>query len=137
MNNVVEFTKNILIDEIYNYEGAETLGCNLGFLLLEKYNNDNTLTNSIGKSKKWIIENFDELGEIVDYITISLDLKNELHNAFLNPDLFQLQIVQCVANKIIEELPIMEKLFDEYFTITQEVGNRIIEEIESIDYELF
>ena len=87
---------------------------------------DGTYTYSTKDAKNWIIENFEDIGEIVENLQANY---GEIVNCFLYPEKFQVEIVFELANYMINSSDFIKENINERIKLTQEIADKIIQEI--------
>ena len=100
-----------LIEEMENYKDTKVYACDLAYTLFEGYNIDGSITYNTYEAKKWIKNNFDDLGEIVEEIQAN-DL--EVPNVFDRPEAFMVVIYLEVASYLMAQC----KFIDEHWNDT-------------------
>ena len=101
-NKIKDFVKDIIINELYNYEEESFYGCDLGYGLLEGYNIDGVYFYNNYKAREFIKENFEDFGEIVDEIAFQFGSES-IPNVFAEPDKFCVVCFLEVASYILSK----------------------------------
>ena len=131
MSNVLNFVKEVLIEELENYESESIYGCDLAFTLLEKYNVDGSYTYSTYESIQWIQENFTSIAEFIE----EFDPESNgisLNNPFTDPEIFQVQIMLYASDQIMSKSQYVNDNWNNEIELTQEVINIITNELNNI-----
>ena len=137
-NNFTKTIKDFLIDKLEEFKGQNEnvyIG-DLGNLLTEGINMDGSIHYSTYKSKEFIKENFEEFRELLEYLKISLDM--EL-NPFNEPEKAEVIAYNEGVEYLLNQLKTIEELEEREngkITLTDELIDKIIEELEKNKYEI-
>ena len=104
-----------LIEEMENYKDTEVYACDLAYTLLEEYNIDGTITYSTYEAKKWIKNNFDDLGEIVEERQAN---GLEVPNIFDRPEAFMVTIYLEVASYLMAQCKFIDEHWNNIIVLT-------------------
>ena len=129
----VPYLKDLLCEQLREYEDRSFYGSDLAYKILECYNVDGTITYSTYKAKKYLQQWWDDAA---DYFQYEKDNFGEAHNPFENPEAFM--VCMCIegANTIFNKCPTVETFWDDDTKLTSELIENIITEIKEIsDYE--
>ena len=118
-NAIKNEVKGIIIDRLDAYQGETIYGCDLGYKLFESENVDGSYTYNTHEAEKWIKENFDNLGEIVEERTFQLGSEC-IPNIFDKPEAFQVVIFLEVSRYLIGQCSFIEENWDEEIEFTSE-----------------
>ena len=105
INSVKEYVKDMVLDKLDNYISSHTKLENdelsIAYTLWEQENTNGTITFSKQEAKKWIVEHFDDLDEIMESYHCGT---GEYLNPFGNPEIFMVQICFEVTRDLISEV---------------------------------
>lgn len=132
-NKIKDFVKNIVIEELYNYEDNSFYGCDLGYGLLEGYNIDGVYFYNNYDAINFIKEHFDDFGEIVEELKFQYggDI-NVIPNVFEYPDRFCVVCFLEVASYILSKCKFVNDNWDNEIKITDEVIKIIENELKEV-----
>ncbi len=131
MSNVLNFVKEVLIEELGNYEGESIYGADLAYTLLSEYNVNGSYTCNSYESIQWIQENFPSIAEFIE----EFDPESNgisLNNPFTNPEIFQVQIMLYASELIMSESQYVNDNWNNEIELTQEVIDIIVNELNNI-----
>lgn len=130
-NEIKDFVKNIVIEELYNYKDISFYGCDLGYGLLEGYNIDGVYFYNNNEAIDFISKHFRDFGEIVEEIKFQLGRDN-IPNVFEYPDRFCVVCFLEVAGYILGQCKYVEDNWNNSFEITEEVIKTIESELKGV-----
>ena len=126
MNNLQKWIIGEMIEHLQEMEGQVVYGCDLAFKLFENENVTGSYTCNAYKSRQWIKEYWDELGEVVeDYEFNYGELPT---NPFKNSEVFQMQIILHMASSLITESNYISENWDNNIELTADVIKTIVSE---------
>lgn len=126
MNELEKWVMNEMVEHLEEMEGQVVYGCDLSFKLFESENIDGSFTCSAHKSRKWIKEYWDYLGEVIEEYEFSY---GEVPiNPLVNEEAFQLQIIIFLASRLVVESTLVEVNWDEEIELTEETIEQIVSE---------
>ena len=108
-----------MIDALEGVEGRDGYVSDLAFTMFEAENIDGTMTYSTYKASQWIMENFHDLGDVVEDME---DYGIAPENPFSNPEKFMVQVVLFIAEALVYTSDYLRRGRDE-------------EEIDAITYD--
>ena len=111
LNDLEKDVLSRMIDNLDDLEGRDGYVSDLAFTLFECENIDGTMTYSTYKASQWIMENFHDLGDVVEDMEDYYGTAPE--NPFKSPETFQLQVVLYLAGKLIYESDYLARSQDE------------------------
>lgn len=114
---IKSFMKDLICERLEQYEGQSVYGCDLGLLLMNKENNEGSYDNSTYKAKKWIKDNFDELGELTELME---DREYTLYNPFLEPDRFQVSVMVFCAEEYLAMTEFIDNNWNNSFILDED-----------------
>ena len=134
---IKEFVKGEIIERLEDLKGYEESHhiCNLSYTLFESENVIGAYFCSNYTAKEWVNKNFEYIGEIAEEIKFQFnsDYANKiLLDIFDNPDRFIVVIVLEVASYLISMCDTADKYWNNEITLTDEILNNLIEEIEEL-----
>ena len=134
---IKEFVKEEIIERLEDLKGYEESHyiCDLSYTLFESENVNGAYFCSNYTAKEWVNKNFEYIGEIAEEIKFQFDsdyANKILLDIFDNPDRFIVVIVLEVASYLISRCDTAEKYWDHETTLTNEILNNLIEEIEEL-----
>lgn len=106
-------------------EGYSCYPSDLSFRLFETANADGSYTCNAYKAKQWIKRYFDDLGEIYE----EMQKEWEVKNPFINPEVFQLQVILFKAGDVLYKSKTFSELEFDEVEFTDELLNTIIKEL--------
>ena len=130
-NKIKDFVKDIVIDELYNYEDTKHYSCDLAYSLLERYNIDGVYFYNNYEATKFIQDNFFDFGEIVDEIENNLGAEN-IPNVFENPDGFCVVCFLEVASYLLSQCKLIEENWDNEIVLSKENIEIIESQLEEV-----
>ena len=130
-NKIKDFVKDIIVNELYNYENMSFYGCDLGYGLLEGYNIDGVYFYNSYRAIEFIKENFEDFGEIVEEVSFQLGVES-IPNIFENPDRFCVVCFLEVASYILGRCGFVDKMWNEEIVLTEEVVKQIESELKEV-----
>lgn len=136
-NPIKEFVKEEIIkklEDLKGYEGSHYM-CDLGYTLFESENVSGAYFSNSSIAKEWVNENFKYIGEIAEEIKFQFDsdyANKILLDVFYNSDRFIVVIVLEVASYLISRCSTADKYWNEEITLTDEIINRLIEELKKL-----
>ena len=119
LNDLEKDVLERMINALDDLEGRDGYVSELAFTLFEYANMDGTLTYSTYKASQWIMENFHDLGDVVEDMAAEWDITP---NPFNNPEAFMVQVVLYLAEQLVYESAYLQRGRDE-------------EEIDAITYD--
>lgn len=126
MNELEKWVMNEMVEHLEDLEGQVVYGCDLAFTLFESENIDGSFTCSAHKSREWINEYWDYLGEVVEDYEFNY---GELPvNPLVNEEAFQLQIIIFLASRLVCESTFIEVNWNEEIELTEETIEQIVSE---------
>ena len=126
MNELEKWVLQEMVEHLEDLEGQIVYGCDLAFELFKSENIDGSFTCSAHKSREWINEYWDYLGEVVeDY---EFNYGEVPTNPFDNEEAFQLQIIIFLASRLVCESTFIEVNWDEEIELTEETIEQIVSE---------
>lgn len=136
-NPIKEFVKGKIIDKLEDLKGFEEQHymCDLSYTLFESENVNGAYFCSNYTAKEWVNKNFEYIGEIAEEIKFQFDsdyANKILLDIFDNPDRLIVVIVLEVASYLISRCETADKYWNENITLTDEILNNLIEEIEEL-----
>lgn len=136
-NPIKEFVKEEIIEKLEDLKGYEESHymCDLGYTLFESENVSGAYFSDSNTAKKWVNKNFEYIGEIAEEIKFQFDFdyaNKILLDVFDNPDRFVVVIVLEVASYLISRCSTADKYWNEEITLTDEIINRLIEELKKL-----
>ena len=130
-NTIKNDVIDLLIDNLYNYEGSNVYGCDLAYTLFEGYNVDGSITYSTYKATEWIKNHFNELGEIVDEIKFQLGSEN-IPNIFDEPEKFMVIIYLEVASYLCGRCELIDKNWNNEIKLNTKTIETIKKQLEKL-----
>ena len=124
-NEIIEDLKG----KLYDYEGLSCYSCDLAYTLFEAYNYDGTITYSTNESIKWIKQNFENLGEIIEEIKLSIGVEN-IPNVFGEPEKFQVIIYLEVASYLMSQCQLINDKWNDKITLDKKTIEIIKKQLE-------
>ena len=124
-NEIIEDLKG----KLYDYEGLSCYSCDLAYTLFEAYNYDGTITYSTNESIKWIKQNFENLGEIIEEIKLSIGVEN-IPNVFEEPEKFQVIIYLEVASYLMSQCQLINDKWNDKITLDKKTIEIIKKQLE-------
>lgn len=126
MNVLENWVMNEMVEHLEEMEGQVVYGCDLAFKLFKSENIDGSFTCSAHKSREWINEYWDYLGEVIEdyefnYVEVPI-------NPLVNEEIFQLQIINFLASRLVVESTLVEVNWDEEIELTEETIEQIVSE---------
>ncbi len=136
-NPIKEFVKEEIIEKLEDLKGYEESHymCDLGYTLFESENVSGAYFSDSNTAKKWVNKNFEYIGEVAEEIKFQFDsdyANKILLDVFDNPDRFVVVIVLEVASYLISKCDTADKYWNEEITLTDEIINRLIEELKKL-----
>ena len=126
MNELEKWVMNEMVEHLEDLEGQVCYGCDLAFELFKSENIDGSFTCSAHKSREWINEYWDYLGEVVeDY---EFNYGEVPVNPLVNEEAFQLQIIIFLASRLVCESTFIEVNWNEEIELTEETIKQIVSE---------
>lgn len=120
LNDLEKDVLSRMIDNLDDLEGRDGYVSELAFTLFENENINGSMTYSTYKASQWIMENFHDLGDVVEDME---DYYGTAHaNPFSNPEKFMVQVVLYLAEKLV-------------YTSDYLLRGRDEEEIDAITYD--
>lgn len=126
MNELEKWVLQEMAEHLEDLEGQVVYGCDLDFELFKSKNIDGSFTCSAHKSREWINEYWDYLGEVVEDYEFNY---GELPvNPFDSEEIFQLQIIIFLASRLVCESTFVEVNWNEEIELTEETIEQIVSE---------
>ena len=126
MNELEKWVLNEMVEHLEDLEGQVCYGCDLAFELFKSENIDGSFTCSAHKSREWIKEYWDYLGEVVeDY---EFNYGEVPVNPLVNEEAFQLQIIIFLSSRLVCESTFVEVNWNEEIELTEETIEQIVSE---------
>ena len=119
LNDLEKDVLSRMIDNLDDLEGHEGYVSELAFTLFENENINGSMTYSTYKASQWIMENFHDLGDVVEDMAAEWGITP---NPFNNPEAFMVQVVLYLAEQLVYESAYLQRGRDE-------------EEIDAITYD--
>lgn len=98
LNDLEKDVLSHMIDKLDDLEGHEGYVSELAFTLFENENINGSMTYSTYKASQWIMENFHDLGDVVEDMAADWDITP---NPFSNPEKFMVQVVLYLAEQLV------------------------------------
>ena len=130
-NNLKDFVKDIIKEELENYEDTTAYGCDLSYTLLEGYNIDGVYFYNNYKATAFIKKHFDEFGEVVEEISFNLGSEN-IPNVFDEPDKFCVVCFIEIASYLLSKCKYVDDNWINEITLNKEIINTIKKELENV-----
>lgn len=131
MEDFTEYCRDVILEELDNYEGQTVYGCDLGYTLTEAMNCDGTCTYSTWKAKEYLKEWWDEAADYFEYEKFTFG-KN-LHNPFENPEEYMVCMVIEGVAFILSRCATIDRLWNEEFELTPELIKTIKAEAKGVE----
>lgn len=136
-NPIKDFVADAIIEKLDCLKGYNETHypCDLAYELFEGENVDGVYFYNNYKAKQWINKNFEYIGEIAEEFKNNFDsdyANKILLDVFDNPDRFVVCIVLEVANYLISRCETVDKYWNEEITLTVEIIDKLIKEIEAL-----
>ncbi len=131
-NKMLVEVRDLMKDRLEEYKDCEIEGAEVGYLLLERENSNGTHTYSTLKAKKWITNNFDDLGDIVDEISSSLGSES-IPNVFSEPERFQVVAMLEIGNQMLSKCSEIETNWNNKIVLTEDEIDKIKQELDMLD----
>lgn len=136
-NPIKDFVADAITDKLDGLKGYNETHypCDLAYELFEGENVDGVYFYDNYTAKKWINKNFEYIGEIAEEFknNFDADYANKiLLDIFDNPDRFVVCIVLEVASYLISRCETVDKLWNDEITLTDEIIDQLIKEIEAL-----
>jgi hypothetical protein len=128
----VTYCKDFIIDGLTDCKGYlnSEYACDLGYKLTERINVDGSATYSTYEAKQYIKEWWNEAGEVYEY---QKDNYGEcLQNPFENPEAFHVVMIIEGVNNILNQCETIQENWNDEIELTDEVINKLIEEVEDV-----
>lgn len=126
MNELEKWVLQEMVEHLEEMEGQVVYGYDLASILFKSENIDGSFTCSAHKSREWIDEYWDYLGEVVD--DYEFNYGDVPINPLVNEEAFQLQIINFLAYKLVVESTFVEVNWDEEIELTEETIEQIVSE---------
>jgi len=126
----VDYCKDFTIKQLEDYTDTEVYGCDLPIKLTEGINVDGSATYSTNKAKQYIKEWWNEAGEYYDFC--KQEFGEVFHNPFEEPEAYHVCMIIEGVRVILNQCPTFEKYYDEEFELTEEIVNKLIEEVKQV-----
>lgn len=130
MNNYV---KNLLIENLENYEDEVIRIPDLALKVLEGYNIDGSITYNTYEAEKWLKDNYDDVAKAICEFDFTFDpeLAQKLAlEVFTKPERAMTKICLFVADNLVTSLDYVNKNWDKEVRLTKEVIEIIKKELE-------
>lgn len=110
MNALEKSVMEMMLDNLDTLEGRDGYVSELAFTLFECENIDGSMTYSTYKAAQWIMENFHDLGDVVEDME---DYGIAPDNPFSNPEKFMVQVVLFLAESLVYKSDYLRRGRDE------------------------
>lgn len=131
MESYSEYCVNHIIDRIYDYVGTSHYGCDVCYTITEGINADGSCTYSTEKAKRYLQEWWDDAA---DYWNYEKDNFGEHRwNPFEYPEAYMVCMVVEGCSYLLGQCDTLEKVWNERFELTEEMADKIVEELEAVD----
>ena len=110
MNALEQSVMEMMLDNLDTLEGRDGNVSDMAFTLFEGENIDGTMTYSTYKAAQWIMENFHDLGDVVEDME---DYGIAPDNPFSNPEKFMVQVVLFLAESLVYKSDYLRRGRDE------------------------
>ena len=133
----IPFCKDVIKEELDNYEGSTHYACDLAYILTEDMNVNGSFTYSRELAKDYMKEWWDEAGEYAEYERFHFG-KIE-HNPFENPEGYITAMVIEGTNGLLAKCPFIDENWNEEIELTEDNICRLKDEIDELsdDVEVF
>ena len=126
MNELEKWVMQEMMWHLENLEGKVVYGCDLAFKIFENENVTGSYTCNACKSREWIKEYWDYLGEVVeDY---EFNYRELPVNPLVNEEVFQMEIIRYMASRLADESTFVEVNWNEEIELTEETIEQIVSE---------
>lgn len=131
MEDFTQYCKDMIINDLPDYDGYDTYGCDLAYLIMEAYLADGSLTYSTQEALSYIKEWWYDCEEFYDYAKMSFgsDYVIEELNVFDNPEKFMLMMVSEGIGYLLGKVSVISDNWNDSIELTEDIINTIIEEI--------
>ena len=131
-SKIENFVIDAIINRMEDFKGVNVYGCDLAFTLFNSENNTGAYFCNNYKAKKWIVENFDELGDIMEDIDNNYGaefVKSLLSDIFNDPDKIVVVVVLEVAGNLLGQCQTVQNFWDDETELNTEIINSIKNEL--------
>ena len=131
MDTLKNFVIDAMIDELNEMEGREIYGADLGYEIFSVANCNGSYTCDAQEAKEFIKDYFESIGEVVEDIKFNLGAEN-IPNPFTESERFQVVIMLEMSSSLIAQVSIVDENWNNEFTLTKEVIEKITKELEEM-----
>lgn len=134
-NNFTNTIKEFIIDQLENWKGVnlQVYTPDLGCILTEEIKVNSSVHGSAYKAKEFIKENFEVIGDLIELT------QNEYAttlNPFLEPEKVEVWAYVEGTEFLLSQLEVLQEMGENEITLTDELIDKIIEELESKEFEI-
>lgn len=131
-SKIENFVIDAIITRLEDFKGVNVYGCDLAFTLFDSENNTGAYFCNNYKAKKWIVEHFDEIGDILENMVDNFGnefIKNLLGDIFNDPDKIVVVVVLEVAGNLLGQCQTVQNFWDDETELNTEIINSIKNEL--------
>lgn len=130
MESYSEYCVNHIIDRIYDYVGTSHYGSDFCYAITEDINANGSCTYSTRKAKDYLKEWWDDAA---DYWNYEKDNFGEHRwNPFESPEAYMVCMVIEGCSYLLGQCDTLEKVWNENFELTEEMADKIVEELKGV-----
>jgi hypothetical protein len=117
-----------MVDSLYDMEGREVYGADLGYSIFESANCDGSYTYNAHEAEEFIKEYYSDFGEVVEDIKFNLGAEF-IPNPFLEAEKFQVVIMLEMSNALCANCKTIDENWNNELELTEETIKQIVNEL--------
>ena len=121
-----------IISRLNDYKGTINYMCDLSSILFESENANGSVLYNTSQTKKFIKENFDLFGDLVEYVKDNMDYTL---NPFSEPEKAHVWLILEASKSILSKLPTIDKFWNDEKELTPKLIKQLTKELNALNIE--
>ena len=130
METYSEYCVNHIVEKIHDYVGTSNYGADFCYTITEGMNADGTCTFSTEKAKDYLKEWWDDAAEYWNYEKDNFG--EHCWNPFESPEAYMVCMVIEGCGYLLGQCETLQEVWNDKFELTEEMADKIIEEVKAI-----
>lgn len=130
MKNFTTQLKETIIERLNDYAYTKIYPCDLAYSLFESENINGSVLCNTYATKEFIKENFDLIGDLVEYVDNNLDMKL---NPFLEPEKAHVILLLESSQNLLSRLKFLHPNYYEEIELNSEVIEVLTKQINKLE----
>ena len=121
-----------IISKLNDYKGTTNYMCDLSSVLFESENKNGSVLYNTYQTKKFIKENFDLFGQLVEYAKDNMGITL---NPFQEPEKAHVCLLLEASQYILSKLPTIEKFWNDEKELTPKLIKQLTKELNALNID--